>query len=63
VKSRAVVLFALILGSLANFAQPVPEKGVPVLQNFTPSQYQHKGKIWDIGSAPNGIVYMAADKG
>ncbi len=63
VKSRAVVLFALILGSLANFAQPVPEKGVPVLQNFAPSQYQHKGKIWDIGSAPNGIVYMAADKG
>ena len=62
-KSRAVVLFALIVESLATFAQPVPEKGVPLLQNFAPSQYQHKGKIWDIGSAPNGIVYMAADKG
>lgn len=62
-KTRVAVLFVLILGSLAIFAQPVPEKGVPLLQNFAPSQYQHKGKIWDIGSAPNGIVYMAADKG
>lgn len=36
---------------------------MPLLQNFTPEQYQNKGKIWAIGSAPNGIVYMAADKG
>lgn len=62
-KTRFTVLFALISFSLATFAQPVPEKGVPLLQSFTPSQYLHKGKIWDIGSAPNGIVYMAADKG
>jgi AraC family transcriptional regulator, chitin signaling transcriptional activator len=40
-----------------------PDKGVPLLQNFTPSQYNNKGKIWDIRSAPNGMVYMAADKG
>ena len=62
-KTKFTVLFALISFSLATFAQPVPEKGVPLLQSFTPSQYLHKGKIWDIGSAPNGIVYMAADKG
>jgi AraC family transcriptional regulator, chitin signaling transcriptional activator len=50
-------------GTLAVFAQSFPEKGVPVLQGFTPAQYQEKGKIWDIRSAPNGMLYMAADKG
>lgn len=39
------------------------EKGVPLLENFTPAQYHNRGKIWDIRSAPNGIVYMAADQG
>lgn len=39
------------------------EKGVPFVKNYTPAEYAHKGKIWDIMSAPNGIVYMAADKG
>jgi AraC family transcriptional regulator, chitin signaling transcriptional activator len=45
------------------YAQIIPEKGVPFLENFTPVQYQNKGKIWDIKTAPNGMVYMAADKG
>ena len=45
-----------ILGVLAANAQKLPEKGVPLLQNFTPSDYQNKGKIWDIKSAENGIV-------
>ncbi len=36
---------------------------MPLLQNYTPDKYQNKGKIWDISSAGNGIVYMAADKG
>jgi DNA-binding CsgD family transcriptional regulator len=45
------------------YAQIIPEKGVPFLENFTPTQYQNKGKIWDIKTAPNGMVYMAADKG
>mgnify|MGYP005853972869 CR=1 FL=1 len=44
-------------------AQIMPEKGVPLLENFTPVQYQNRGKIWDIKTAPNGIVYMASDKG
>lgn len=44
-------------------AQAVPPKGMPPLQTFTPAQYGNKGKIWDIATAPNGIVYMAADKG
>ena len=40
-----------------------PTKGVPYLQNYTPTQYDNKGKVWSIDSAPNGIIYMAADKG
>lgn len=44
-------------------AQQIPEKGVPQLENYTPVQYNSQGKVWDIDSAPNGIVYMAADRG
>jgi hypothetical protein len=44
-------------------AQIIPEKGVPLLKSFNPMQYHNKGKIWDIKTAPNGMVYMAADKG
>lgn len=45
------------------FAQKFPLKGMPYIENFTPEEYFNKGKIWDISSAPNSIVYMAADKG
>jgi len=45
------------------YAQVFPEKGMPLLKNYIPSEYQNKGKVWDIRSAPNGMVYMAADKG
>jgi len=41
----------------------LPEKGMPMLEYYTPHQYNNKGKVWDIESAPNGIVYMAADQG
>jgi len=56
-------VFLLLCGTCEVSAQILPEKGVPLIRNFTPAQYQNKGKIWDIHSAPNGIVYMAADKG
>ncbi len=60
---RALLLvFSFFLSPLA-FAQELPRKGVPLLRNFTPAQYENMGKIWDIASATNGIVYMAADKG
>lgn len=62
-KIGATCFLAIILGTLVAFAQKFPEKGMPLLQNYTPDNYQNKGKIWDIGSAGNGIVYMAADKG
>jgi DNA-binding CsgD family transcriptional regulator len=56
-------LLALLLGANPLVAQELPQIGVPPLQNFTPSEYQNQGKVWDIESAPNGIVYMAAEKG
>jgi len=62
-KKTAVYLILFLWSTLVTFAQIIPEKGVPFLENFTPKQYQNKGKIWDIKTAPNGIVYMAADKG
>jgi hypothetical protein len=52
----------LVIATHAN-AQRIPLKGMPLTENFTPEQYLNKGKIWDISSAPNGIIYMAADKG
>lgn len=61
-KLAATFLF-LLLTECISYAQLLPEKGVPWLNNFTPSQALDKGKIWDIQTAPNGIVYMAADGG
>lgn len=54
----------LILGALADSSfHKLPEKGVPLLHNLAPADYNHQGKVWDIDTSPNGIVYMAADKG
>lgn len=36
---------------------------MPLLQNFSPADYNHMGKIWDIDTSLNGLVYMASDKG
>ena len=33
------------------------------MHHFTAVQQMRYGKIWGIGSAPNGIIYMAAEKG
>ncbi len=59
-----ITYFILFLGILADPSiQKLPEKGVPLLQNFTPADYNQQGKVWGIDTSPNGIVYMAADKG
>ncbi|HRZ78145.1 MAG TPA: hypothetical protein P5248_12295, partial [Bacteroidales bacterium] len=60
---RRAILLLLILPALSLTAQSVSEKGTPPLRNYAPADYLDKGKIWDIGSAPGGMVYMAADKG
>ena len=36
---------------------------MPLLENYVPSQYLDHGKIWDMASAPNGILYLAGDGG
>lgn len=62
-KSFLSYCILLLFATCTLAAKAFPEKGMPVLENFTPNQYLNAGKIWDIQSAPNGIVYMAADKG
>ncbi len=44
-------------------SQTFPEKGLPLLHNYPPERYAQAGKVWDIQSAPNGLVYFATDKG
>lgn len=56
-------IFALILTPLCVFAQNSAVNGLPPLKNFSPKQYQHYGKIWDIAHANNGLIYLASDKG
>jgi len=60
---RIANILVFVFSAALSFSQILPDKGVPKLTNYTPAQYQNQGKIWDISSAPNGIVYMAADKG
>lgn len=60
---RIAFTLALAVGTLLLFGINIPEKGVPLIQNFTPAQYYNNGKVWDIRSAKNGLVFMAADKG
>lgn len=62
---KLLISLLLLLSGIGSgaYAQSLTEKGIPLLRNFTPKDYSHRGKIWDIDSAPNGIVYMAADKG
>lgn len=49
------------------FIQPLfainPPKGIPFLYSYYPQDYHNAGKIWDIKTAPNGLVYLASDKG
>ena len=61
-----LILSYILLFLMALFApvlQELPDKGVPFLKNFTPSDYDYRGKVWDIDSTPNGMIYMASDEG
>jgi len=62
-KLATLYIFILVLTAHFSQAQLIPEKGVPHLNNYPPTHYQNKGKVWDIGTTPNGLVYMASDKG
>lgn len=62
-KITLINIIVFLLATIIGQAQVFPEKGVPLIKNFPPSQYLNKGKVWDISSSPNGIVYMASDNG
>lgn len=62
-KITLIHIIVFLLATIIGQAQVFPEKGVPLIKNFPPSQYLNKGKVWDISSSPNGIVYMASDNG
>jgi hypothetical protein len=62
-KPFSTTFLVFFFGVFALLGQNFPEKGVPLLQNYLPVNYHNKGKIWDMGSAPNGIAYFAADGG
>lgn len=62
-RKRFICIFLLVLGWISFAAGRLPEKGVPAIESFVPDQFFNFGKIWDIGSSPSGMVYMAADKG
>lgn len=58
-----VVAWTLLAGLPTLSAQKISEKGVPWIDNYTTEQYNKHGKVWDIASAGNGIVYLAGDDG
>lgn len=59
---KSIILFLSCCNFLL-FGQNIEVKGVPKIENFAPVQYKNAGKIWDINSAKNGILYFAADQG
>lgn len=56
-----MILLVMLSGLLP--LQTMSQKGMPKLQHASPEMYQNKGKVWGIDTAPNGIVYMASDRG
>lgn len=57
-------LFVVFLLSFSfYYTQKFPEKGVPEMENFPPSVYGATGKIWEIKSSSNGLLYCASEKG
>ena len=57
------VLYFFILFLNKSAAQQIPHWGVPYIDVYTPESYLNAGKVWDISSASNGILYFATDKG
>lgn len=37
--------------------------GMPFMQQYLPQDYLLAGKVWQITGTPNGMIYMAADRG
>lgn len=61
-KFRLIFYCLLFIFSFSG-AQQIPEKGIPLVRNYLPEEYGNHGKIWDISSAKNGLVYLASENG
>ncbi|MEM9545734.1 MAG: triple tyrosine motif-containing protein [Bacteroidota bacterium] len=61
---RITVIYCFILlFTVKIHAQEVPELGVPYLDVYMPEHYQNAGKIWDIQSNNQNVLFLASDKG
>lgn len=56
-----LLIFAFLLTNILVYSQNIPEKNTPFLQTYLPDDYGNHGKIWEIKSAPNGLIYMASE--
>ncbi len=58
------IICVSVIGASA-IAQPLsmPTKGIPKMDHFASAAQARHGKVWAIASAPNGLMYMAAEKG
>ncbi|MDF1694408.1 MAG: LuxR C-terminal-related transcriptional regulator [Saprospiraceae bacterium] len=54
-------IFSILIVQVA--AQELPNRGVPYLDNYMPGEYNNSGKIWDIESNNENILFLASDKG
>ncbi len=59
------ILFNIVLwgGMVWCTAQTIPERGIPLIEKFTPAEYGNQGKIWDIQLSENGLLYAVCDRG
>lgn len=62
-KLRYRILMVILVAVTSSLMAGLPEKGMPFMQRFFPPDFHFAGKVWGIHSAPNGIVYMASDRG
>ena len=60
---KRYLTYILFLSFLFSHAQDIAEKGIPFIKNYLPEDYGNHGKIWEIKSAQNGLVYMASENG
>lgn len=61
--NNCFIFLFLFLTNVFAVAQNIPEKDMPFLQNYLPEDYGNHGKIWEIKSAKNGLIYMASENG
>jgi len=61
--NKCFIFLFLFLTNIFAPAQNVPERDMPFLQNYLPEDYGNHGKIWEMKSAGNGLIYMASEDG